>query len=765
MSAVKNTNDTRGPDADKQIDVSSGQQYKELIHSIYECLNTRLLCQMNAMLDKASDALFELSENSSSAEMQNQYLDVISRLRTEHGNIESGFFIALNNNLKAHTQSADVNSETSELELVGRDEMEELVMIATLSAGAMNAFGEDISNLETRLEYLEITVPDLFEKTALSPNRICEAFQQALNAINMSSADKLIMFKLFDRFVCSQLGDMYRELNQLLIDEGILPEIIFKSQCHEEPEEETVIRTAHYYDPQANKTNNFISRSQQEIDHMVSQFMNGFTMAKGEGIPASFSNIPTDSDRLNGYTRKQVTRALSRLQNKLLKSGDRSSTVTTEQIKRSLLEDMASTNGGAATKNVSVLDERSIDFVGMMFDAITKDENISHAITSLLQRLQIAVTKVAMLDQRLFSQAEHPARRTLDLISEAGKGVVDQEDRVCQQLHAIVDDVLEEYEVDIASFEKAADSLQELIENEQELAEVREKEEQRAIIKQHAREVVLTELRYASSSKYLPAQVQPLVLKHWSSLMLNRYIRHGKDSLEWLESSMLLKLLMDCLQPINNRTQWKMLQSNHLPLVEAVNDELYDTHQDKTEIDDQVAKLKQTFLNMLDEYGFKMIKEEAAIAQDRNTVVATSESTETVSNVVEFKQATSAVSRIETDDTDEGEELDEVNSEKAQIELMAREAKDKLAQLPSDVKPGVWFKIFNGEDHAVRRLKLSVILTEVAKLIFVDCHGVKVIEKDAGDFIAELSENKSQSIADHSTFEHALGQVIHSLAA
>ena len=96
---------------------------------------------------------------------------------------------------------------------------------------------------------------------------------------------------------------------------------------------------------------------------------------------------------------------------------------------------------------------------------------------------------------------------------------------------------------------------------------------------------------------------------------------------------------------------------------------------------------------------------------------------------------------------------------------MAREAKDKLAQLPSDVKPGVWFKLFNGEDHAARRLKLSVILTEVAKLIFVDCHGVKVIEKDAGDFIAELNENKSSCIADHSTFEHALGQVIHSLAA
>lgn len=760
MSAVIPTNDTSGSDAsraDEHTDVSSNK-YQTLISSIYDCLNTRLLYQMNVMLDGASDVLSDMSENTESSEMRNRYLDVMSRLHIEHSKIESGFFIALNNNLKTQQTPAHEGDTANELELVGHDEMEEMVAITTMTAGAMNAYGEEISNLETRLEYLEITVPDLFEKTALSPNRVCEAFQQSLNAIDMATSEKLVMFNLFDRSVVSQLGDMYSQLNQLLIDEGILPEIMFTSQRHEEPEEETVVRAARYYDPQESRAGNFISRSQQEIDHMVSQFMNGFTVAKGEDIPASFSVIPSDKDRLNGYTRKQVTRALSRLQNKLLQSGNKGESLDTEQIKRSLMEDMASTNGGAQTKKVSVLDERSIDFVGMMFKAITQDENISKAITNLLQRLQIAVTKVAMLDEKLFSRPDHPARRTLDLISEAGKGVVDEDDRVCQELENIVDDVLEEYEVDIASFEKATEALQELIDNERQLAEAREKEEQRAIIKQHARDVVLTELRYASSSKHLPAQVQPLVLKHWSSLMLNRYIRYGKESSEWTESALLLKLLIKCLQPIKSRKQWQMLKINHMPLVDAVNDELYETQQDKVEINDQVEKLKQTFLKMLDDYGFRMVKQEAA-------VTATAEAQDTASNVVELKQAHDDTAPVEEDGSDDDEELVATNDEKAQIEQKAMEARDKLAQLPGDVKPGVWFQIFNGEDRVARRLKLSVILTEVARLIFVDCRGVKVIEKDAGDFIAELNDNKSRCIADHSTFEHALGQVIHSLAA
>ena len=58
-----------------------------------------------------------------------------------------------------------------------------------------------------------------------------------------------------------------------------------------------------------------------------------------------------------------------------------------------------------------------------------------------------------------------------------------------------------------------------------------------------------------------------------------------------------------------------------------------------------------------------------------------------------------------------------------------------------------------------------MILTDAAQLIFVDRKGVKVIEKDAGDFALELKENRSRVLADHSTFDHALGRVMNSLAA
>ena len=383
----------------------------------------------------------------------------------------------------------------------------------------------------------------------------------------------------------------------------------------------------------------------------------------------------------------------------------------------------------------------------MMFKEITDDSSISNAITNLLMRLQIPVIKVAMLDEKMFSQEDHPARETLDLVSAAGRGVSEEDDRVYKQLEAIIDGILQEYDIDISSFERAVDALQTLITTEQEIAAETERQEQREIIRSHARDVVLTEMRHLTANKKLPKTVQPLILKQWPTLMCSRYINCGRESNEWLMSVMLLKLLMKCLQPIKSESQWKILSHNHEPLVEAVNDELYETQQDRAEIDAQVSALKQTFLKMLDDYGYKLVEEE------------TIDTAEQADNAVPYVEEQNVVAANEVfDDEDHDEEA-------AKIEEQARIAREKISRLPGNLHPGIWFEIFNGDDKPVRRLKLSVVLTEVAKLIFVDCHGVKVIEKDAADFANELENEQSKFIADHSTFEHALGTVIHKLAA
>jgi len=718
---------------------SRSDKYSKIIEKVFTCTNDHLITLINQMLNSADHKLFDLAEKASSDEEQMKYMDCTRIFRTERNDISGHFFVNLNNSLKTN-QASDAGSDDLELSLVGQDEMEEMVAITTMHAKAMNIYGEEVTNLETRLEYLEINCENMFDKEALDPKHICEVFQKTIENIDLDIDVKLVFYKLFDHEVCSKLGVMYKAINQVLIDNGIIPEIIMKSTKaedvdHEHIEDEVSSRVASYYDPNEKVATDFIPRSDNEVSHIVNEFMSGeMTVSENEiELPKSFLQVPTqqDLDGRNCYERKEVLKALSKLQRTLTAAPDKNKCLSTEQIKQELVADISKQNGGIINKQVNLLDERSMDFVGMMFGAISDDETVSELMTNMIYQLQIPVMKVAMSDTSLFEQENHPARETVDLLTTAGKGINQKDDHLYDELEKIVDDILDEFDIDITIFENAVAELDEIIRKEEQLTNETERQEQRRILQEHARNIVITQLKMVSCDKKIPENVRPLILKHWSTLMLNRYIRHGRSSEQWVQSVLLLKLLLKCIQPIRYRSQLQLVKDNREALLEAVNDELYNTQQNKDDIASQIAELKAHFAQLVDEHNLAVVD-----AADKE---------------------------IDEESTEQSSENTEEELQK--IQKVTDIAKHKIAQLTSSTRPGVWYEIYNGEDKAIRRLKLSVILTDAAQLIFVDRKGVKVIEKDAEIFAKELEEGRSRLLADHSTFNHALGQVMNALAA
>ena len=719
-------------------------EFDSVIESIYKKLNEQLTQLFAAMVKSATGKLVVLesqlfsNKSQEECERQSQERESIRYLLSNSNNISSKFFININEQLKPDVGNSDAPLE-NELSLVSHEEMEEMVAITTMHANALNDFGETISNLNTRVEYLEIKNAPIFDSKAISPKGVSEAYQKTLNQLNMGTDVNLELFKLFDEEVIQKLESMYGSLNQIFIDADIMPEIIHSSHDFAVPEEESTLstQTVDYCDAQENVNTNFIPRSQAELNHIVSQFTRGNISVPGDELklPASFHKDPAvqNIDGKKYYQRKDVVRSLNRLQKKILEQGKNSELNTAEEIKRSFMDDIGGTDNDGIAKEVSVLDERNIDFVGMMFNAITDDDSITDVVTDLVTQLHVPVIKVALNDEQLFQDKAHPTRKVLNLIPKAGKGITNTEDKLYDKIEHVVKNILAEHDVDVDSFYKAVDALHEIIHIEEKTSANNEKEEQRSIIKEHARTVVVAEIRKYSTGKCIPKDVLPLILKHWATLMLNRYISHGNESVLWTQSSMLCKLIIDMLQPVKHKFQLEQLSNQYNALIEVVNDELYETQQDKASIDIQLSTLKNTFEKMIDKHAHLMIDEEN-------------------------------ISRAEIDYAVQ-KEMAEYDAAMARIKEEEECVVDKVARLPTYVKPGVWFEIYNGEDHPVRRLKMSVILIETGKIVFVDRNGIKGIEKDAGEFADELNNNKSRIIADHSTFDHALGKVITIMAA
>ena len=787
---------------------NQGDKVKPLIGRIASCLNEELSELIGRMFDGADDMLFQLAENASSNEDQNEYFDTMRMLRVERKNIGQNFASNLKTYLQTTNQAAKKNSEIGEdeLSLVDQDEMEEMVAVSAMHSKAMSLYGEAVNHLEARIEFLSLKSGNIFNKDALAPKNICEAFKDALADVELSTNNKLVLYKLFDQEVILNLATLYKKLNQVFIDQGILPQIKLgeitnrtsgQRNTYSQNTEQSVESDAVYIEnpvcntsqPQTynssyhqsmqpgnnasainnNTGGNFSAGNtggaggnstaagnsgsapgmQQSMQHVVSQFINGELTASGPGIPASFTtsgNAPASAG-MQFYDRRDVMHALSNLQHNIAQSNSPIEQLDAADFKRALLADMGSRTGGAITKQVNQVDEKTIDFIEMLFDAITEDISISEAVTNLLLRLQIPVIKVAMLDKNFFSDGEHPCRSTLNLIAHLGRGLVTKEDSLFANLNSVVETLLNDFDIDITSFENAEKQLEIIELDELQKTAEKERETQKVALQTHAREVVLAELQYHVMDKVLPKTSQKLILKFWSTLMFHRYIKFGKNSDDWRDSVSIANKLISFLQPIESTQAFNLISTEKDELIETMHRDLLQTKQNPVDIETEINKVIVHFDKILEESKYS-----AENIADNGTYFVSVE--DQGNDMIDMELDDMAEPVIEVE-----QEIVDPLLEQATI------SREKIAKLPTEVRPGVWFKVFNGDESAARRVKLSVIIMEEAKLIFVDRLGIKVIEKDAEDFVQELNEQSSLIIADHSAFDHALGMVINSLSA
>jgi len=749
-------------------------QLSSLIEELESCLKKTLSNLISRMLDSADDMLFQLAENATSNEDQNKYFDTMRMLRSERKAIAQIFAT----NLGAYLQYTNISDNSKneigedELSLVDQDEMEEMVAVAVMHSKAMSLYNELISHLDARIEFLLVTSPHALNNDALSPKNICESFKDALVNIDLSTNIKLIFYKLFDHDVITQLGPLYKNLNQIFIDHDILPQIKLGYARNNNPVKtklpiastETLETDALYtenltynthqistFSNQLHSDNNSATENtpnQFNTVDIIKQFLNGKRNASGPNIPSSFSvvNNKYSSGGVKYYNRNDVMEALSNLQKNFIQSNYYYEQFNANEFKHELLENIGRQNGGAVTKQVSQIDEKTIDFVEMLFSAIIADNSISEHITNLLLKLQIPVIKVAFLDEQFFSDNEHPCRSTLNLIAYLGKGISSKKDTLFIQLNTIVETILNDFNIDIGNFKSACNDLEaiELIE----LKKTAEKEKLTQILalQTHAREVVLNELQYHLKGKILPSSAKKLILRYWSTLMFHQYIKHGKHSGGWRDAVSLANELIQLLQPIESSYAHNQLATEKEPLLNTLHDALLNTKQNPLEIEVEINHILIYLETLLSESSFNPSNK-----NNIGTYYADVENPTDENNSTLF------------DDMPEPS-LEQENTLETPSQEASRIANEKISVLPAEVRLGVWFKVHSPESSISRRAKLSVIIIEEAKLIFVDRLGIKVIEKDAKIFKQELDNGSSEIIADHSAFDHALASVINSLS-
>ena len=495
---------------------------------------------IRVMMESVDDALFELSDKVDNDKERNMYFEAMREVRIKREALKRQFDLEMEQcfdraiNGKSETT---VDDDDTELTLLEYDDLEDSIAIGNMVSRARPQFEDDLFAVNERFKLILKRKELGADENPLDPQAICDSFHNASELLETNIQVKLIFYKLFERYVVNNLGHFYREVNDKLVEKGVLPG--FKAD-RERMRQTTSFMANRIKNNTAAATPNglitgeHVAISEDNLFATLQQAITGNAPATGSATGSGGSTLSagnySNAGFISALTSLQSTNYVSQPVDTIDPQNIR--VANQQQLQSFRQENQHQFNG---------TDNQTIDVVSMLFDFFFDDDALPAPIKVLIGRLQIPMLKVAIIDKDFFNQKKHPARKLLDSISRASLGWSEnpgEEQALIEKTEEIVNFLINEFEDDISVFEEAYINLENFLKKEesisdqaqqtveqQELAKEKQIEQARA-----AADQLITKL---TLNRELSFEVTDFLETTWSSVLFNAYLSLGASSNHW----------------------------------------------------------------------------------------------------------------------------------------------------------------------------------------------------------------------------------------
>jgi len=172
-------------------------------------------------------AFEEAIDNAATNNQKAELTDAILELAKQSRGLKSSYFNILSDGLvprfgrDGEEEQAPPNADLS---LIDKDEFEDWLTLKVMVTKAEAACGEELLKLKLRFDALGFQSTKGYN-LPVSPALVCYALRDALIQYNLPLSAERLCLKCFEETVVHQLEVMYSELNQLMIRQGVLPDL------------------------------------------------------------------------------------------------------------------------------------------------------------------------------------------------------------------------------------------------------------------------------------------------------------------------------------------------------------------------------------------------------------------------------------------------------------------------------------------------------------------------------------------------------------
>lgn len=731
-----------------------------LLHDCKERALERTAVAVARALDNVDDALFALADKAGTDILQGHYFDAMREVRLKRREIEDGFkhaFTAAAETLiaqRGETPSGDQPPPAlaeAGLSLVEHDDLEEALAISALTDKLEALCHGELFALRERARFL--LDRDSLDNAALpiGPKTVCAAFKSACAVIESGVDIKIIVFKLFDRYVCETLQTIYREINDHLAGSGVLPKIAARIRNGQQTR---MLNELHH------------GMSGDDFSGGEPDFLAAFAqLLAGAGNGGGGNGIRTGGLMLGA----PMTAAPTLLQDLTLLQQGRWETLAAQGIPVDpALFAAGTTNVVRILKDNGTGDQDDgmvMEVVALLFDYIFDNAGIPDRAKALIGRLQIPTLKVAMLDKTFFSKRHHPARRLLNTLAHATVALHDEraeESELYRKLEDCIQRVQMEFDTDIAIFETVLKELEDyLAQQEDRLSE--NVAEARTLIQGRERLKIAESLAEAEIEKRLadkpyPQFIRTFALEKWKNLLLVAYMKEGRESEAWKTRLETLDLLIWSSLPKTSLKDKRQLVEMLPTLISAVEQGMKLLALDEREQGEFLEKLANCHARAVNEAGAEPVPRPAGLkvsylpnehgttpADNAAPAVPAAALRQLGDMLVEDLTLLDGSGQTESSSAEEDDERLLVDIDPFAMQGAAATAQDEYAELVNSLTPGVWLEFHHDDGKRVERL--SWVSTVLGSYLFTDRDGMKTRELSARELEDALHDGRA-AVAD-----------------
>ncbi len=739
---------------------------------------------LNTAFNKADDSLFDQADRSTSNTQQQAYFETMRAVRVSRSDIIAHFFNLFKQGWRAVKAPPLLTGKVSfdELSLLRKDELEELVANEAMITRIKDHAGEHLSFLIERCQTLNKHLDE--DEVPFHPKFLCQSFSNALTKVELDINSKLIVLKHFDRHVIANLTECFIELNHILIQANVLPELKSKK-----PQKQSRQSGQYGSSPHDGSEPFDASNPIQSFEALRNLFYQSSQGPALQGTAQTPSQGPTQTGQTgagslfndtaflppfiqtaarNGNSQnsgqptgviasQELADTLGQLQTQFTQQNGVE--VSTDTLKAALQAKLEN-------KTLNQVDNDALNLVSMLFEFILDDPQLSVHMKELFGRLQIPMLKVAVLDNSFFANKKNPARVLLNGLARAGQAWNPSEtladDKYFQIVAKIVRKVVEDFTDDFALFDQLNQTLSKLLDHQKQQQAKREqaikqKEEENAR-QELARQQALATVDALCDAQPTPAFLRQFLRHNWVTIFETSLMQNDQAMFE--HASQLAETLIWSTNPSEISEDRKAFVRQVPPLLADLRQLAKAFHFAQTDMDALMENLEPIHLNFARSSGEK---DHHNTDQSQITNTHTEGEQETVhgfaaDNVIPLKTKTEQAknTQAQNDETQNAE----TNREPARVDSRFYRELDAF-------EVGMLFEFtLPKEDESgseKQRKNLTAMIRSTEKYIFMDRHGGGRLEMYRDELASALADKLVVHLDDSLLFDRALEAVIGSL--